>query len=63
MSQLEIFTPHLVEVLNVKDDSAKDSFEVPDYWQAWDIVDELADKIGLDDYSFMLTKLTNKVDR
>lgn len=59
MNQIEIFTPHLVEVLN-KDDSVHDSFEVGDYWEAWDIVDELVKKIGLDDYSFMLTKITKQ---
>ena len=57
MHQTELFTPRLVEVINVSDNSIHESFVADDYFSAWDAVDDLIDKIGLDDYSYMVSKI------
>ncbi len=57
MKQAELFTPRLVEVINVSDNSIYESFIAKDYYLAWDSVDDLVDKLGLDDFSFMVSKI------
>lgn len=60
MQQAGLFSPRLVEVINVIDESIYKSFECGDYWMACDAVDKLVDKIGLDDYSFMVSKINKE---
>ena len=57
MQLAALFTPRLVEVINVSDNSIHDSFIADDYYLAWDAVDDLIDEIGIDDYSYMVSKI------
>ena len=52
-----MFSPRLVKVINVETNKVCDSYDFDDYWLAWAFVDELVDKIGLDNFSFMVSKI------
>lgn len=52
-----MFSPRLVEVINIETNKVCDSYDFDDYWQAWAFVDDLVDKIGLDDFSYMVSKV------
>lgn len=56
MEQIYFWQPYLVEVLKADTDEVIKSFDVLGYWEGTGLIDELKDELGLDKYSFMLSK-------